>query len=101
MRRTILTILCILALLMAAAPPASAGEEPVETSTFLSITSPKQYETVWSDLVPPEVTVVGRAEPRTGYGTSWSRAAQVWSRAGTRPTSPAPSRSRKATRRSP
>jgi len=65
MRRSLLTILCILMLLMAAAP-VSAGEEPVEFSTFLSITSPKQYETVWSDLVPPEVTVTGRAEASNG-----------------------------------
>ena len=65
MRRTIPTILCIFVLLMAAAP-AAAGEEPVETSTFLSVTSPKQYETVWSDLVPPEVTVTGRAEASNG-----------------------------------
>jgi len=65
MRRTILTIFCILVLLMAAAP-ASAGGEPVETSTFLSVISPKQYETVWSDLVPPEVTVTGRAEASNG-----------------------------------
>lgn len=66
MTRTILTILCILVLLSAAIAPASAGEEPVETSTFLSVTSPKQYETVWSDLVPPEVTVTGRAEASNG-----------------------------------
>lgn len=33
---------------------------------FLSVTSPKQYETVWSDLVPPEVTVAGRAEASNG-----------------------------------
>ena len=33
---------------------------------FLSVTSPKQYETVWSDLVPPEVTVTGRAEASNG-----------------------------------
>ncbi|MCM2466254.1 carboxypeptidase-like regulatory domain-containing protein [Methanoculleus oceani] len=66
MTRNILTILCILVLLSAAAAPASAGEEPVETSTFLSVTSPKQYDTIWSDLVPPEVTVTGRAEASNG-----------------------------------
>ncbi|MDD3857996.1 MAG: hypothetical protein PHP43_08100, partial [Methanoculleus sp.] len=65
MTRNILTILCIFVLISAVAP-ASAGEEPVETSTFLSVTSPKQYETVWSDLVPPEATVVGRAEASNG-----------------------------------
>ena len=65
MTRNILTILCVLVLLMAAAP-ASAAEEPVETSTFLSVTSPKQYETIWSDLAPPEVTVAGRAEASNG-----------------------------------
>ncbi len=65
MRRNLRMILCILVLISAIAP-ASAGEEPVETSTFLSVTSPKQYETVWSDLVPPEVTVTGRAEASNG-----------------------------------
>ncbi len=65
MRRNLRMILCILVLISAIAP-ASAGEEPVETSTFLSVTSPRQYETVWSDLVPPEVTVVGRAEASNG-----------------------------------
>ncbi|ABN57679.1 MULTISPECIES: peptidase associated/transthyretin-like domain-containing protein [Methanoculleus] len=66
MRRTLLTIFSILVLFSAAIAPASAGEEPVETSTFLSVISPKQYETVWSDLVPPEVTVTGRAEASNG-----------------------------------
>jgi hypothetical protein len=66
MTRNILMILCISVLLSAAIAPASAGEEPVETSTFLSVTSPKQYETVWSDLVPPEVTVTGRAGASNG-----------------------------------
>ncbi len=65
MRRNLWTILCIFVLISAVAP-ASAGEEPVETSTFLSVTSPKQYETVWSDLVPPEATVTGRAEASNG-----------------------------------
>jgi len=65
MRRNLWMILCILVLISVAAP-ASAGEEPVETSTFLSVTSPKQYETVWSDLLPPEATVVGRVEASSG-----------------------------------
>ncbi len=66
MRRTLLTIFSILMLFSAAIAPASAGGETVETSTFLSVTSPRQYETVWSDLVPPEVTVTGRAEASNG-----------------------------------
>ncbi|WP_332450059.1 hypothetical protein, partial [Methanoculleus sp.] len=65
MRRNLWMILCILVLISVAAP-ASAGEEPVETSTFLSVTSPKQYETVWSDLLPREATVVGRVEASSG-----------------------------------
>lgn len=65
MRRNLQTILCIL-MLVSIAAPAAAGEEPVETSTLLSVTSPKQYEVVWSDLVPPEATVAGRVEASNG-----------------------------------
>ena len=66
MTRTLRAILCLLVLLPAAASPAVAGDVTSETSTFLSITSPKQYETVWSDLVPPRVEVAGRAEASNG-----------------------------------
>jgi len=65
MRRNLPAILCILALISIAAP-VTAGDTTVETSTFLSVTAPKQYETVWSDLVPPEATVVGRVEASNG-----------------------------------
>ncbi|MCT8336645.1 hypothetical protein FKB36_03820 [Methanoculleus sp. Afa-1] len=65
MRRNLPVILCILVLISAAAP-ATAADATVETSTFLSVTSPKQYETIWSDLAPPEVTVAGRAEASNG-----------------------------------
>jgi hypothetical protein len=53
-------------LLFMAAAPAAAADATVETSTFLSVTSPKQYETVWSDLVPPEATVAGRVAASNG-----------------------------------
>jgi hypothetical protein len=66
MRRSLLTIFGILVLLSAAIAPATAGDTTVETSTFLSVTAPKQYETVWSDLVPPEATVTGRVEASNG-----------------------------------
>jgi len=65
MRQNLRTIFCILVLISAIAP-AAAGEEPVETSTFLSVTSPKQYEVVWSDLTPPTATIVGRVEASNG-----------------------------------
>ncbi|WP_292365374.1 MULTISPECIES: carboxypeptidase-like regulatory domain-containing protein [unclassified Methanoculleus] len=66
MTRNLQAILCILVLLFAAAAPATAGDTTVETSTFLSVTSPEQYDTIWSDLVPPEATVVGRAGASNG-----------------------------------
>ena len=64
MRQNLRIILCILVLISAIAP--ATGAETVETSTFLSVTSPKQYEVVWSDLTPPEATVVGRVEASNG-----------------------------------
>lgn len=66
MKRILPPILCIFVLLVAAAAPATAGDTPVEASTMLSITSPEQYETIWSDLVPPRAEVVGRAEASNG-----------------------------------
>ncbi|WP_214020670.1 carboxypeptidase regulatory-like domain-containing protein [Methanoculleus sp.] len=66
MTRNLRATLCVLVLLFAVAIPATAGDATVETSTMLSVTSPKQYETIWSDLVPPEATVVGRAEASRG-----------------------------------
>ena len=65
MRRNFLVTFCILALISVAAP-ATAGDTTVETSTMLSVISPKQYETIWSDLIPPEATVVGRAGASRG-----------------------------------
>jgi hypothetical protein len=56
----------VLVILAAAAVPAAAGEDPIETRMMLSVTSPKQYETVWSDAVPPQVTVVGSGNASTG-----------------------------------
>ncbi|KLK88080.1 hypothetical protein SZ63_03150 [Methanoculleus sediminis] len=56
----------VLVLFSAAIAPATAGDTTVETSTFLSVTLPKQYETVWSDLVPPRVEVAGRAGASNG-----------------------------------
>ncbi len=63
--RTVPCIL-ILVLLVATAVPATAGEDPIETRMMLSVISPKQYETVWSDAVPPCATVVGSANASTG-----------------------------------
>jgi hypothetical protein len=47
-------------LLSAAVVPATAGTAPSETTMLLSVTSPEQYDTVWSALAPPRVEVVGR-----------------------------------------
>ncbi len=66
MTRNFRAILCILALLFAAAVPVTAADSVSETSTMLSVTSPKQYDTIWSDLVPPRAEVVGRAEASNG-----------------------------------
>lgn len=65
MRRNLPAILCILALISAAAP-ATAGDTTVETSTFLSVISPEQYATIRSDLIPPRAEVVGRAGASRG-----------------------------------
>ncbi|WP_301662798.1 carboxypeptidase regulatory-like domain-containing protein [Methanoculleus frigidifontis] len=62
------TVPCILILLLLAVAtvPAAAGDEPTETRMMLSVTSPKQYETIWSNAVPPQATVVGMANASTG-----------------------------------
>ena len=66
MTRNLRAILCLLILLSAAASPATAGDVTSETSMKLSITSPKQYDTIWSDLAPPRAEVAGRAEASNG-----------------------------------
>ncbi len=56
----------VLILLVGAIAPVTAGDVIVETKMALDITSPKQYETIWSDAVPPRATVVGTANASTG-----------------------------------
>jgi hypothetical protein len=68
MIRDLRAIPCMLVLILisAIAVPAAAEDLPSETRMAITVTSPQQYDTIWSDLVPPQATVVGTANASRG-----------------------------------